>query len=77
MSNTETKFERSLTYYESVFLCKFHVKYHQHSQVTQVAEYLLSVAMPIQYELCRLFYLMNIQTHRNSTSKALILGAFV
>jgi len=29
------------------------------------------VAMPVQYELRRLFHLMNIQTHRNSTQKAL------
>jgi len=36
----------------------------------------LIVAMPIQYELRRLFHLMNIQTHRNSTPKALILGAY-
>ena len=34
------------------------------------------VAMPIQYTLRRLFHLMNIQTHRNSTQKALILGAY-
>ena len=32
--------------------------------------------MPIQYELRRLFHFMNIQTHRNSTQKALILGAY-
>jgi len=34
------------------------------------------VAMPVQYELRRLFHLMNIQKHRNSTQKALILGAY-
>jgi len=34
------------------------------------------LAMPVQYELRRLFYLMNIQTHRNSTQKALFLGAY-
>jgi len=34
-----------------------------------------TVAMQIQYELRRLFYLMNIQTHQNSTPKALLLGA--
>jgi len=38
--------------------------------------YQLPVAMPIQYELRRLFHLMNIQTYRNSTQKALILGAY-
>jgi len=32
--------------------------------------------MLIQYELRRLFYLMNIHMRRNSTPKALILGAF-
>jgi len=37
---------------------------------------LLDIAMPVQYELRRLFHLMNIQTHRNSTQKALILGAY-
>jgi len=36
----------------------------------------LVVAMSIKYELRRLFHLMNIQTHRNSTPKALILGAY-
>jgi len=36
----------------------------------------LAVAMPVQYELRRLFHLMNIQTHRNSTQKALFLGAY-
>jgi len=34
------------------------------------------VAMPVQYELRRLFHLMNIQTHRDSTQKALFLGAY-
>ena len=29
------------------------------------------VAMPVQYELRRLFHLMNIQMHRNSTQKVL------
>jgi len=28
---------------------------------------ILLVAMPVQYELRRVFHLMNIQTHRNST----------
>jgi len=37
---------------------------------------IICVAMPVQYELRRLFHLMNIQTHRNSTHKALILGAY-
>ena len=36
----------------------------------------LSVAMPVQHELRRLFHLMNIQTHQNSTQKALFLGAY-
>jgi len=36
----------------------------------------LQLAMPVQYELRRMFHLMNIQTHRNSTQKALILGAY-
>ena len=36
----------------------------------------LILAMPVQYELRRLFHLMNIQTHRNSTQKALFLGAY-
>ena len=36
----------------------------------------LKIAMPVQYELRRLFHLMNIQTHRNSTQKALFLGAY-
>jgi len=35
----------------------------------------LIVAMPVQFELRRLFHLMNIQTHRISTQKALFLGA--
>jgi len=35
----------------------------------------LELAMPVQYELRRLFHLMNIQTHRSSTQKALFLGA--
>jgi len=34
------------------------------------------VAMPVQYELRHLFHLMNIQTHRNSTQKALFLGEY-
>ena len=34
------------------------------------------IAMPVQYELRRLFHLMNIQTHRNLTQKALFLGAY-
>jgi len=34
------------------------------------------VAMPVQYELRRLFHLMNIQMHQNSTQKALFLGAY-
>jgi len=36
----------------------------------------LKVAMPVQYELRRLFHLMNIRTHRNSTKKTLFLGAY-
>jgi len=35
------------------------------------------LAMPVQHELCRLFHLMNIQTHRISTQKALFLGAYL
>ena len=38
--------------------------------------FLLRVAMPVQYELRRLFHLMNIQTHRYSTQKALFLCAY-
>jgi len=34
------------------------------------------IAMPIQYELRRLFHLMNIQTHQNASPKSLILGAY-
>jgi len=36
------------------------------------AFFTFALAMPIQYELRRLLYLMNIQTHRNSTQKVLI-----
>ena len=39
--------------------------------------HVLCVAMPIQYEMCRMFYLMNIQTRRNSTPKALIWDAYI
>jgi len=35
------------------------------------AKYAPRVAMPVQHELRRLFHVMNIQTHRNSTQKAL------
>jgi len=49
-----------------------------HFQYAFITHYQISygVAMPNQYELRRLFYLMNIQTHRNSTPNTLILGAF-
>jgi len=33
--------------------------------------------MPIQYELRRLTYLMNIQTRRNSIPKWVVLGVFI
>ena len=36
----------------------------------------LQLATPAQYELRRLFHLMNIQTHRNVTQKALFLDAY-
>jgi len=39
-------------------------------------DFKLKLAMPIQCELRRLFHLMNFQTHRNSTPKALILSAY-
>jgi len=41
-----------------------------------IKEVRVKIAMPVQYELRRLFHLMNIQTHRNSTQKALFLGAY-
>jgi len=43
---------------------------------TQFYFLLLILAMPVQYELRRLFHLMNIQMHRNLTQKELILGAY-
>jgi len=48
----------------------------QEVKVSRLHQYSPLLAMPVQYELRRLFHLINIQTHRNSTQKARFLGAY-
>jgi len=56
---------------ETLILQKLNTKTNWASEI-----FVIKLAMPIQYELRRLFYLMNIQAHRNAIPNALILGAF-